>query len=904
MKPWLFRISVSHLAQYPGRTLLGILGIALGTAVYLSISLAAASALQSFQNGVTAVAGKAQWRLQSPGAPLPESLFVKVRRLPAVAAAAPAVESVLELAGPHQGPVLLLGIDPFSERPFRNYRFSRAAGLSDAAWTEFLTRPDAVLISQPLATRLGVHPGEALEVMVGARRRSLRLAGTFTSPGGLYPLDGAVLLMDIGNAQELLDRVGGLDYIDVIGAGEAAHLPERLQPVLPPGVEVVRPAAQGSRTEGLVASYRLNLAVLSAIALFVGMFLIYQSVTLSVVRRRREIGLLRTLGMTPVQVLLLFLAEGLAGGLVGGLLGLVLGVGLARGVLAVMTGNLSSLYMPVVAQEVWVRGPLLLQAWGLAVVATLVAALLPAREAARTHVRAVWHREELEEKIESRVGIIAGWGFVALVLAGAGASWKMSDGPPWPGFIAAFLILLAFALFTPLATRLLGQGLQPAFRKIFGPAGDLGCRYLAGSLSRSAVSIAALACALGMLIAVTVMIGSFRHTVNDWVSRAISGDIFFGPAIFSTAAYDQYLPPEVLPDLRRDPDVADIYLYRCVRIPFRDRYILVIGGSFNVLACHGGLWFRRGDTQEIMEKVGKSSQGPKTCPIPTPAPHNPPYPPLEKGDLGGLSKPSIAAESGNTGVKPQKEKGKPSVVISEPLAETFHLREGGTITLPTPSGPQKLTIAGVFYDYRTDGPSVWMDIAQFRRFWRDTHLNAVRLYLKDPAQVPRVQARLQETYGHRYHLLTLSHRDLRNGILRIFDETFALTYALEGVAVVVAVFGIITTFLVLIMERERELALLQALGASRRQILGMVLVESGLASCLSFVLGAACGSVLSLLLIFVINKQAFGWTIHLHWVPGIYVQTFCLVVGLGLAAAAYPAWRALQPHLAAILKEE
>jgi putative ABC transport system permease protein len=244
------------------------------------------------------------------------------------------------------------------------------------------------------------------------------------------------------------------------------------------------------------------------------------------------------------------------------------------------------------------------------------------------------------------------------------------------------------------------------------------------------------------------------------------------------------------------------------------------------------------------------------------------------------------------------------VVISEPLAEAFHLHEGGVIPLPTPAGLQNFTIAGVFYDYRTDGPSVWMDISQFRRFWRDDHLNAVRLDLKNPARVHQVQARLQERYGQRYRLLSLSHRDLRNGILKIFDETFALTYALEGVAVVVAVFGIITTFLVLIMERERELALLQAIGASRRQILGMVMVESGLASFLSFLLGAACGSVLSLLLIFVINKQAFGWTIQLHMVPGIYIQTFFLVVGLGLAAAAYPAWRAIQPHLAAILKEE
>jgi putative ABC transport system permease protein len=867
------------------------------------------------------VAGKAQWRVQSLGAPLDETLYARVRREPAVKAAAPVVESVLELTGPDQGPVLLLGIDPFSERAFRDYEFSGGGALSDATWIEFLTRPDAVLLSRPLAQRLKLKAGGALTVMVGAKPRRLRVAGVFESRGGLYPLDGWVMLMDLGGAQELLDRVGKVDYVDLMAAGDEAGLPRALEKVLPPGVELVRPATQGSRTQGLVASYRLNLAVLSAIALFVGMFLIYQSVTLSVVRRRREIGLLRTLGMTPGQVLALFLAEGAASGLLGGLLGLFLGVGLARGVLAVMTQNLSSLYMPVVAAGVTLRGGLLLQAWGLAVLATLAAAALPAREAARTQVRAVWHREELEEKLEARAGIIFLWGVAALILAGAGASWKLGLGPPWPGFGAAFLILLAFALFTPLAARLLGRGLQPGFRKLLGPAGDLGCRYLAGSLSRSAVSVAALACALGMLIAVTVMIGSFRRTVNDWVSRSISGDIFFGPAVFSTAAYDRYLPPEILPELLRDPEIADLYLYRCVRIPFKDRYMLVIGGSFDVLARHGGLWFRQGDTQEIMRKVGGGGQGP-TGPLSSSEQPNPPRPPFSKGgekersliSKGGEKSPPLAKgdlggfPEGSTAVEPESAKREPEtrgyVVISEPLAETFHYQEGDTVTLPTPAGPQPLTVAGVFYDYRTDGPSLWMDISRFRRLWHDTHLNAVRLYLKDPGKVPEVQARLQERYGSRYRLLTLSHRDLRRGILRIFDETFALTYALEGVAVVVAIFGIITTFLVLVMERERDLALLQAIGASRCQILGMVLVESGLASVLSFLLGAGCGSLLSLLLILVINKQAFGWTIHLYFTPGIYWQSLLLVLVLGLAAAAYPAWRAIQPHLAAILKEE
>ena len=973
MKPFLFRISLSHLTEYPGRTLLGILGIALGTAVYLSISLAAVAALKSFQDGVTAVAGKAQWRLNSPGAPLDESLFVQMRRLPEVRAAAPVVESVLEFTGPNKGPMLLLGIDPFSERPFRNYVFKEGTFLTRDAWLKFFTEPGSVLVSERLAAQKGLKAGDTLPVLVGPARHALKVVGVFRSPNGLYPLEGAMVLMDLAGAQELLGRVGQLDYIDLIFSGDEAAAAARVSPTLPPGVDLVRPESQGRQMEGMVASYRVNLSVLSAIALFVGMFLIYQSVTLSVVRRRREIGLLRTLGMGRKQVLFLFLAEGLAAGAVGGLLGLGLGVVLAKSALSMMTHNLSSLYAPVQAGEMTVPLPLLLQAWGLAVAATLIAAWIPAREAARTRVRAVWYREELEERVQSRSGAFFIAGVLSLALAGFFIVLRFGSRPSLPSFAAAFLILLAFALFTPLTCRVLGERAQPLLRRFLGPPGDLGCRYLSGSLSRSAVSIAALACALGMLIAVAVMIGSFRETVNRWVTRSISGDIFFGPAVFSTAAYDHYLPPEILPELQRAPDIEDIYLYRCVRIPFRDRFILVICGSFEVLAKYGGLWFRKGDTQEIMmdvgahlvsapdvgrtqgsplrkeyslddnKELGESSNSLVPAPALTfmPPQQNPPYPPLEKGekntilkrsrgekidfkslpspmrkndsfksppfvkgDLGGFLGTPAKAASADNHRRPKTGDRKPSIVISEPLAETFSYKEGDILELPTPAGLQRLRVAGVFYDYRTDGPSVWMDIRQFRRFWHDNHLNAVRLYINDKRKIPQVQARLQEKYGSQYRLLTLSHQELRQGILRIFDETFALTYALEGVAVVVAVFGIITTFLVLIMERERELALLQALGASRKQILSMVLVESGLASFLSFVLGALCGSLLSLLLIYVINKQAFGWTIHLHWTPGIYWQTFILVIALGLISGAYPAWRAVQPHLAAFLKEE
>jgi putative ABC transport system permease protein len=847
MNLWLLRLPFRHLYEHPGRSLLGILSIALGTAVYLSIALASSSAFKSFQAGVAAVAGKAELRLQSPGAALDENLFPLVRRLPQVKFAAPVIETMVDIRGPETQPTLLLGIDPFSEGPLRDYHFPEGSVLDQKNFLHFLTQPNQVMLSEPLARRLRLATGDTFSAAVGARDRRLQVAGIFRSPGNLYPMDGAVMLMDVGQAQEMLDRVGRLDYIDLIVHGDLQAAAEKIRErSLPPGVDIATPGAQINYMAGLVRAYRLNLTVLSAIALFVGMFLIYQSVTLSVVRRRREIGLLRTLGMTQSQVMLLFLLEGAMSGVLGGLLGLIIGATLAQAALAMVSQNLTSLYQMVPAGEILPEGRLFFQAWGLALAATLLASWIPAREASRTQVREVWYQEELEEKLENWV--FSSFYLGLLVLGLAGALIRVGHGILWPAFLSAFLILLGFALFTPLTAWWLGRRLSPLFRHYFGFAGDMGCRYLSGSLSRSAVSIAALATALGLVIAVVAMIGSFRQTVDNWVNKSISGDIFFGPALFSTSGYDQYIPAEVLRELQQDREIAELYYYRIMRLPYRDRYILVIGGSFDVLARHGGLWFRRGDPQEMV--AGARAAG--------------------------------------------------KILVSEPFAETFGVKEGEWLTLPTPMGPRRLQVAGVFYDYRTEGASVWMDIHLLRQFWQDQHLNAVRLFLKDRSKIKEFQRLLQQKYQDRYRLVALTHQDLKNGILQIF----ALTYALEGVAILVAIFGIITTFLVLVMERERELALLQALGASRGQIMGMVLVESGLASLLSYILGAMAGSILALLLILVINKEAFGWTIQLFLTPAVYWRTLLLVMILGLAAGAYPAWRAMQPHVATILKEE
>lgn len=852
MPPFLFSLPLRHLRNHFGRTLLTILGIALGAAVYLSIALAEVSALTAFKDSVDAVAGKANLRVRAAGAPLNEQLLVKAQQVEGVRAAAPVIETVAEITLSGNEPLLILGVDLFSEGPFRTYEFDQNQDQDSERLVNFLIQPYSILITDRLAARLDLSVGDQLPVVLGSKRQELRVEGIFRPASGVYALNGAYALIDLGQAQELLNRVGKLDYLDLLVAEPVDRVAARLQAVMPDGTIVERPQNRSQQVDRMVAAYRLNLLVLSLIALFVGMFLIFNAVSLSVVRRRREIGLLRTLGTSRGQIMALFLTEGALSGLIGGVLGIGLGIWLAQATLEVVTQNLTALFILVQAEKLQLSWTLMGQTLLLAVGVSLVAAFFPAWEASRTHPREVWHREELEERIKKQAWPCFGLGLAILILAGLCALQGPVAGKPIFGFLAAFLILIGFALLTPQCAVGLGRILQPLMRRWLGPPGELGCRYLQASLSRTVVSIGALLAALAMLISAAIMIQSFRQTVDHWISQSISGDIFLGPNIFSTAAYDAYLPPEVLAEVQSRPEVADAYLYRCVRSAFNQRPILVIGGSMAVLDRHGGMLFRRGRSPEIFAQL--QTEG--------------------------------------------------NVIVSESFAVLNDLAEGDSFQLPTPSGPRQVNIVGVFYDYRTDGHTVWMDIKFMHRYWGDQLVNAVRLYLKDPAELEPLRQQLLQDYSSRYHLIALSHRELRAGIMEIFDQSFALTYALEAIAVVVAIFGIITTFLVLIMERERELALLKAIGASRGQVFRMILVESGLLGLISHLLGAVAGTLLSLVLIFVINKQSFGWTIQFKWIPEIYVQSLALVLAVGLTAGAYPAWRALQANLAAILKEE
>jgi len=387
---------------------------------------------------------------------------------------------------------------------------------------------------------------------------------------------------------------------------------------------------------------------------------------------------------------------------------------------------------------------------------------------------------------------------------------------------------------------------------LFKTEGKLASHYLKDSLTRTAITIAALMTALAMLISISIMILSFRKTVAIWVDQAITADIILTPASAAISGWDAFLPLEVIPFARDHPQVEEIDTIRVSEMDYGGRVILLWAARTPVLLHQNRLRFLRGDEAEIIEGVTKREE----------------------------------------------------VIVSETFSVKFGLREGQDLLMETPGGPRAFRIAGVFYDYTSENGMIIIDLAVYQKIWKDYRLNRATLFLKDPSRLGEVRKEMVEHFSGKYRILAVANRELRDEILRIFDQTFAIANALKVIAFIVAILGIINSMLALVIERDRDIGILRAIGTFKGQIRKMTLVEAQLMAVVSFVLGALSGILLSMILIYVINKQSFGWTIQFFPVPSVFIQSLVLVLVASFLAGLFPAHVAAKKRVAEAVKME
>jgi putative ABC transport system permease protein len=849
--PTLLRAGLRHLLRHPWESALSVLGIALGVAVVVSIDLASHSASRAMGLSADAATGRATHQVTAGPSGLDEDVYRRLRVEAGVRPAAPVAEGHVGAPDFPGRTFQLLGVDPFAEAPFRPY-LGRAARKAPVPVAELLVEPGTVIVAARMARDLGLGPGSRLRVHVAGRVRDLRVAGQIDAAEARSQdaLD-ALLLTDVATAQEVLGMVGRLSRIDlVVPEGAAgARLLARVAAALPPGAVVERAASRGVFVEQVTRAFTTNLTALSLLALLVGMFLIYNTTTFSVVRRRTEIGRLRALGVTRGEVVALLLAETAVVGLVATALGLGVGVGLARGLLRLVTRTINDLYFVLAVRDVAIEPLGLAKGALLGLGATLGAALGPALEATTAPPAAVWTRASLEARHRRGVPRAAALG--VLVLGGGAALLALGGRGLVAGYAGLSALVLGAALLTPAVTVGLVRGAGPLARWLGGALGALAVRGVTASLSRTGVAVAALMVAVAATVGVSVMVESFRATVVRWLTGTLVDDVYVSPPGLVGSRVEGTLAPAVAERLSTAPGVQAVHSIREVEVgpPGSPMRLLALGldrGGFRQFR------FLAGDPAAIW----------------------------------------TAFDEGR------------AVIVSEALAYRHGLGTGGTLRLLTDRGPHDFPIAGVFVDYRSDRGIVALGRRTYEAFWDDRGVSSLGLVAAPGTDLPALVADLRERAGSLQELVVRDARGLRASTIDVFDRTFAVTGVLRLLATGVAFVGVLSALMALTLERARELAVLRAQGLAPAQLWGVVTAQTGLMGLAAGLVAVPVGVMEALVLVHVINRRAFGWSLETRVGAGALGEAVLLAVGAALLAGAWPAFRMARTPPAAGLREE
>jgi len=832
---------VRPLRREPLRTGLTILAVALGVAVVLGIELAGDAAAGSFRSSMESLTGNADLEVTAIGG-VPDAVMGTLATLPYAIQVHPRIDDYAVIAATGQT-VSLIGLDLVSD--FTGNVGGNANGPSSSDLGSELNGQN-VWVSRSL----GAKAGDKLALQINDETSEYTVRGVLNDSGD----SGGLILMDIAVAQRLLHRGSRVDriLINVPPAPALLTWEQRLRPALPPGVELRRQGTQTEENRRMLSAFRWNLRILSYVALVVGAFLIFNTISVSVVRRRPEIGIVRALGASRSGVLLGYLGEALCFGIAGALLGILLGRLMAIGAVRLLGATVAGLYVSSRPAPIELTAPTVLLAFVVGIGVALASAASPAREASL--VPPVEAMARAQREYGARVHKIRDlWIALALALLATAASFAPPlAGKPFFGYAAALLFIAASAFAIPALVAGLTAISSGALRRFAGVEAFLAARSLASSLRRTAVLVGALSTAIAMTTAVGIMVGSFRQTVQVWMNNQLRADLFLRAAGDEAADRHPTIDAAVADAIGRLPGVAGVDRFRGYEINYQGQPA----------------------TLEAADTTGNHAVG-------------------EVDFFSGRSVAAVNRElrSGN------------NALISEPFANKHHLRIGDSIVLPLGGAQASFRVIDIFYDYGSEKGFFVIDRTVALRYLPDSSPSNLSIYLAPGADLATVKSEVEKVAaGH--NLLLFTNRNLRREALRIFDRTFAITYALEMIAVVVAVIGIAGALLALVIDRRRELGLLRFLGAGVWQVRNLILFEAGLIGMLSNIAGLALGVVLSLLLIFVINKQSFGWTIRFHWPVAVLLGALSLVYLATVLAGFYPARMAARLDPIEVVHEE
>lgn len=834
----LLRIVLRGWSTRPLRTGLAILGVAVGVAVLLAVRLANYSAVEAFARTLQMVSGQADAEIFAAAEGwMDASRFAPLDRMEGIRSAAP-VYIVDGRDAASQRRIRLLGVDLATDNEMRPWYRAELDENQDPL--ALFLHPRGVLMTPALAGELSLANGDWFTFHHGGGMDSLQVVGLLEGEDVAKAQTRDVIVMDLPRAWQLSGEPGRLHRIDVRfqeGIDRDAAI-AALRTWLGDGVRVEAAGWKRPQAEKLLSSFHLNLTALAFVALLVAGFLVFQTVTTTAVERRKNAGLLRSLGASSGFVRRIFLVEGLLLGFIGGTLGVGLGLLLARFATVAVSTTVESVYLLETTDSLYIQPEAVVTSFLLGLVVAVLAVGPVALEASRVPPRESMSRQLLEQRLHA--GWMASAG-LALLAIGGWLVWRpLTSIPILSGYTAAAAFILAGALLTPWILGAVHATVLTLFGKRLGSSARLALGVLYRSRHRVAPAVAALATAVAMWLSIDMMVRSFRSTVETWVTNTVTADLIVTSGTFFGVGKPELLEGDLFDRLVGAPGIADVDHFRSVRVP--------IEGLPTVVAMVDMESVRRQDRLSYLDRGSTRSH---------------PADPL------------IAGEN--------------QVFISEPLAFRSGLGVGDTLAIPTPEGTEHARIRAVYYDYSSDAGMVLVHRPWFETRWGDDRLESIAVYLPEGMSLAEGREHVNAALGEGVELSVFSNRDLRDSVLEVFDNTFAITYALRLVAILVSLLAVGGGMAALVVERRRELAILRAVGGSRRQLMGRIYAESAMIGGIGWAIGSVLGVLLSLVLTFVVNKYSFGWTLALKLPWGQIALSGVLMVSAALAAGTLPA---------------
>jgi len=827
-----------------------VIGVMLGVAVVIGVDMANESASQAFNLSTSALTGKATHTISGGSRGLDEQVYIDLRLNGLNVDAAPIIAAFASSPELGDKTLQILGVDPFVESPFRNYLVGEDNIPIDSLGN-FIAAPNSVLIAREQADQYSLQIGSQINIEYAGTTFPCTVVGLLETQDALSQRAlNEMVLMDISTAQEITGKLGLLDRVDLILPENEPQLLSGLQANLPPSAQILPVEARTGTVKEMTQAFRINLTALSLLAMVVALFLIYNTMTFSVNRRRSMFGILRSLGVTRQEVFRMVILEALVVGILGAFLGTLLGILMGRGTVGLVTQTINDLFFVTTVRDIPIPLISLLKGTLLGIFATTITAAFPAWEVVNIPPHSAISRSGLESKARAIVPWIS-LGGLGLTLVGTAILMIPSDSL-LISFSGTFAIMIGLAMLTPLVTIWLMKAAASFTQKFLGLTGRMAPREVINSISRTSIAVAALMIAVAVTIGVTLMINSFRLTVNTWLDQILHGDIYISVPGATVSQPSYPLNPEVIAILENWEGIERVDI--------------------------------------LQTSVVESPAGP----IQISANDNP---------FDGLEQIYLTDEIPPAEIWDAVQRG--AVIVSEPLANRLGIpSQGGELTLYTNRGLHTFPVAGIYYDYSSSqGNAIfWLDI--YRQFWADEQISAVAVVIAPNADLESVTQELKTELADVQNLLIRPNQAIRAETLEIFDRTFAITGALQIMTTVVAFVGVLSAMMSLQLDKRRQLGILRAIGLTGKQLWALVTLETGLMGAVAGLFAMPTGYVLSLILIYIINRRSFGWTLQMHVAPEPFLQAFAIALAASLLAGIYPAWRILQRKTAEAIRYE